>query len=292
MAAESSVVGSVRRFLRMVRFEHTIFGIPFVLMAGVMAAGGLPSARTLFWMIMAAVGARNFAMTLNRFADRDIDPRNPRTQGRAEFQPLLRSNAVLAVMAGFLALFILSARMLNPLAFTLSFAAAACIVVYSYAKRFTSWTHLILGAALGCAPAGAWVAVRGEVSLVSVLLFAGVAVWVAGFDLIYACLDADFDEAEGLYSLPRLLGVRRSLLLAAALHIGAMAFFIAAGRAFGLGALYWLGLAAAGCLLFREHRIARPDDLSRVDLSFFNLNAWVSVVISAGAMADVLLGAG
>lgn len=292
MAAEAPVPGSVRRFLRMVKFEHTIFGIPFVLMAGVMAADGLPSARALFWMVMAAAGARNFAMTLNRFADRDIDPRNPRTAHRAEFQPMLRSKAILAVMAGFLALFHLSAWMLNPLAFALSFAVTGWIVLYSYAKRFTSWTHLILGAALGCAPAGAWVAVRGEVGLVSVLLFAGVAVWVAGFDLIYACLDADFDEAAGLHSLPRLLGTRGALMLAAALHLAAMACFFAAGQAFGLGALYWLALAAAGCLLFWEHRIVRPDDLSRVNLSFFSLNAWVSVVISAGAIADVLVGAG
>ncbi len=292
MAAEAPTSRSFRQFLRMVKFEHTIFGLPFVLMGGVMAAGGLPSARSLFWMVMAAAAARNFAMTLNRFADRDIDPRNPRTKDRAEFQGLLRSRRIPAMLAGFLGVFLLSAWMLNPLAFALSFAVAACIVLYSYSKRFTSWTHLFLGVVLGCAPAGAWVAVRGDLGVVSVFLFLGVALWVAGFDLIYASVDVDFDRRENLHSLPRLLGVRGALIVSALAHLGAVACFYGAGRAYGLGLAYWLALAAAGCLLFWEHWIVRPDDLSRVDVSFFNLNAWVSVVVSAGAMADVLIGPG
>ena len=160
-------------FFRMVKFEHTLFGLPFVLMGGVVAAGGVPPARALFWMVLAAVGARNFAMTLNRFADRDIDPRNPRTRDRAEFQGLLRSGRVWALMLAFLGLFLLSAWMLNRLAFQLSFVVAAATVFYSYSKRFTSWTHLFLGFGLGCAPAGAWVAVRGELGWAPVLLFAG-----------------------------------------------------------------------------------------------------------------------
>ena len=171
---------SFRQFLRMVKFEHTIFGLPFVLMGGVMAAGGVPSAWVLFWMVTAAVGARNFAMSLNRFADRDIDPKNPRTKDRAEFQALLHSKSILMMLAGFLALFLLSAWMLNPLAFALSFAVAAVIVLYSYSKRFTSWTHLFLGFVLGAAPAGAWVAVRGDLGFVPVLLFLGVTLWVGG----------------------------------------------------------------------------------------------------------------
>ncbi len=276
----------------MVKFEHTLFGLPFVFMGGVMAAGGLPSRWTLFWMVAAAVGARNFAMSLNRFADRNIDPKNPRTKDREEFQELLRSKSIFAMLAGFLALFLFSARMLNPLAFALSFVVAGVIVFYSYSKRFTSWTHLFLGVVLGSAPAGAWVAVRGELSLVAVLLFLGVTLWVSGFDLIYACLDVDFDEEENLYSLARLLGVRGALLLSCVAHVGAMVCFFGAGRAFGLGAIYWAGLAATGCLLFWEHWIVRPNDLSRVNVSFFNLNAWVSVVISSAAIADVFLRAG
>ena len=292
MAAEASMAKSFRQFLRMVKFEHTIFGLPFVLMGGVMAAGGIPSAWVLFWMVMAAVGARNFAMSLNRFADRAIDPRNPRTKDRAEFGGLLHSKSIFLMLAGFLVLFILSAWMLNLLAFALSFAVAACIALYSYSKRFTSWTHLFLGFVLGCAPAGAWVAVRGDLDPVAVLLFLGVALWVGGFDLIYACLDVDFDREENIHSLPRLLGVKGALIVSAVAHLGTMVCFYAAGRAFGLGSLYWVSLGTAGCLLFWEHWIVRPDDLSRVDISFFNLNAWVSVVVASGAVADVLIGAG
>ncbi len=292
MAAEVSVLGSFRQLLRMVKFEHTIFGLPFVLMGGVMAECGIPSAWVLFWMVIAAVSARNFAMSLNRFADRDIDPRNPRTKDRAEFQALLHSKSILLMLAGFLALFIFSAWMLNPLAFVLSFAVAACIVFYSFSKRFTSWTHLFLGFVLGCAPAGAWVAVRGDLRLVAVLLFLGVTLWVGGFDLIYSCLDVDFDSEENIYSLPCLLGVKGALIVSVLAHLGMMACFLVAGVAFGSGPFYWIALVVAGCLLFWEHWIVRPDDLSRVDISFFNLNAWVSVVIAAGAITDVLIRAG
>jgi len=286
------VPASLGMFLRMVKFEHTVFGLPFVLMGGVLAAGGLPTARTLFWMVMAAAGARNFAMTLNRFADRDIDPKNPRTQDRAEFQGLLASGRVWGMMAAFLGLFLLSAWMLNPLAFALSFVVVGATIFYSYSKRFTSWTHLFLGFVLGCAPAGAWVAVRGELGWAPVLLFAGVTLWVGGFDIIYACLDVEFDKEEGLHSLPRRLGPGPALALSALAHAGTVACFAAAGWRLGLGLLYWLGLAGAAGLLAWEHWIVRPDDLRRVNLSFFNLNAWVSVIVSAGAILDVFLPVG
>ncbi|MEE9273774.1 MAG: UbiA-like polyprenyltransferase [bacterium] len=278
-----------RLFLRMVKFEHTIFGLPFVLFGGVLAAGGIPPARALFWMVMAAVGARNFAMTLNRYADRDIDPKNPRTRDRADFQGLLRSRVAPVMLAAFLGLLLLSAWMLNPLAFGLSFAVAGVIVFYSYSKRFTWLTHLFLGVVLGAAPAGAWVAVRGDLGAVPVLLFLGVALWVGGFDIIYACLDVEFDRSEGLRSLPERIGIGPALLVSAAAHGGAVLCFFLAGKTAGLGGAYWLGLTAAGVLLLWEHWVVNPGDLSRVNLSLFNLNAWVSVAISAGGIADVLL---
>lgn len=278
-----------RMFFRMVKFEHTIFGLPFVLMGGVLAARGMPSPYALFWMVTAAVGARNFAMTLNRYADRDIDPKNPRTADRAEFQGLLRSGGVWGVMLAFLLLFLLSAWMLNPLAFGLSFLVAGVVALYSYSKRFTSWTHLLLGFVLGSAPAGAWVAVRGSLDAVPILYFLGVALWVGGFDIIYACLDHDFDREEGLRSLPTRFGKGPALVISALAHAGTMACFIAAGWLAGLGVLYAVSLIAAGALLFWEHWVVRPNDLSRVNLSFFNLNAWVSVIVSAGAIADVFL---
>ncbi len=280
---------SLRLFLRMVKFEHTIFGLPFVFMGAVLAAEGLPTAYAAFWIVMAAVGARNFAMTLNRFADRDIDPHNPRTQDRAEFQGLLGSGRIWAMLIFFAGLFVFSAWMLNSLAFSLSFAVLAAVVFYSYSKRFTSLTHHFLGFVLGAAPAGAWVAVRGDLGEVPILLFAGVTLWVGGFDLIYACLDVDFDESRNLFSVPRLLGVRGALVLSAAAHAGTVLCFYLAGRSAGLGGLYWLALSAAAALLVWEHWVVRPDDLSRVDLSFFNINAWVSVIVSAGALADVFL---
>ena len=205
---------------------------------------------------------------------------------------LLRSGQVWFLMAAFLGLLLLSAWMLNPLAFYLSFVVAGATVFYSYSKRFTSWTHLFLGAILGCAPAGAWVAVRGDLGWAPVLLFAGVTLWVGGFDIIYACLDVAFDEEEGLHSLPKRMGVGPALALSALAHIGTVACFIAAGWMLGLKTLYWLGLAGAAGFLFWEHWIVRPGDLRRVNLSFFNLNAWVSVVVSAGAILDVFIPVG
>ncbi len=298
MAAEASdsmngggngLWANLRQFLRMVKFEHTIFGLPFVFMGMVLAAEGLPSAEQIFWIILAAVGARNFAMSFNRFADRDIDPKNPRTQDRSEFQGLLHSARIWMLMAAFGGLFVFSAWMLNSLAFGLSFVVAGVIVLYSYSKRFTSFTHFFLGFVLGAAPAGAWVAVRGDLGWVPALLFAGVTLWVGGFDIIYACLDVDFDRRENLFSLPRLLGLRGALVLSAAMHAGTVACFFYAGRLAGLGSVYWGGLVMAGGLLVWEHWVVRPGDLSRVNLSFFNINAWVSVVVSAGALADVFL---
>ena len=294
MTAEAAQGGSgigaaLRQFMRMVKFEHTIFGLPFVLMGGALAAGGMPPARVLFWMVLAAVGARNFAMLLNRYADRDLDPDNPRTEDRVEFQGLLASERIWGVMAAFAGLFVFSAWMLNPLAFALSFAVLGVIVLYSYSKRFTSFTHIFLGLVLGAAPAGAWVAVRGELGWVPVFLFLGVALWVAGFDMIYACVDLDFDKSKNLFSFPRLLGLSGALIASAAAHVGTMVFLFLAGWEAGLGALYWAGLAAGAALLIWEHWVVRPGDLSRVDLSFFNINAWVSVIISAGALADVFL---
>ncbi len=289
LAAEGACRESLWLFLRMVKFEHTVFGLPFVLMGGFLAAEGFPPARALFWMVLAAAGARNFAMTLNRYADREFDRLNPRTRDRLAFQYLLRSWRVWVLITGFLALLLFSAWMLNPLAFGLSFVVAVAIAFYSYSKRFTSFTHFFLGFVLGCSPAGGWIAVRGDLTAVPVLLLVGVTLWVGGFDIIYGCLDVEFDERENLYSLPRRLGVRGALILSAAAHAGTVVCFFLAGRAASLGAPFWLGLAAGAALLFWEHWIVRPSDLSRLDVSFYNLNAWVSVAVSAGAIADVAI---
>ncbi len=266
---------SLKKYLEMVKFEHTIFGLPFVLLGSVLAAGGIPDLSTLFWMIMAVIGARNFAMVLNRFADRKIDYKNPRTQVRSIFLPLLNSFYVWPVMALFSFLFFFSSWMLNDLSFYLSFLVFLVIVIYSYSKRFTSFTHFILGFVLGSAPAGAWIAVRGEFDSAPLFLFFGVLFWVAGFDLIYSCVDEKFDKQECLFSI--------------FVHILSVFFFILAGIILELGILYWIGLGFASFLLFWEHYIVKPDDLTKVNISFFNLNALVSVFISLGGIVDIFL---
>ncbi|MBE17250.1 MAG: 4-hydroxybenzoate octaprenyltransferase [Nitrospinae bacterium] len=273
----------------MVKFEHTIFGLPFVLLGAVLAADGIPDLSVLFWMIMAVVGARNFAMVLNRFADRKIDFKNPRTEGRSIFLPLLNSFYVWPVMLFFSFLFFFSSWMLNNLSFYLSFLVFFVIVIYSYSKRFTSFTHLFLGFVLGSAPAGAWIAVRGELELAPFFLFLAVLLWVAGFDLIYSCVDEEFDKKEGLFSIPVFVGTKKSLFISILMHILSVVFFIITGKILGMEILYWIGLGAASFLLVWEHYIVKPDDLTKVNISFFNLNALVSVFISLGGILDVFL---
>lgn len=279
----------LKKYLEMVKFEHTIFGLPFVLLGSVLAAGGIPDLSTLFWMIVAVIGARNFAMILNRFADRKIDYKNPRTQDRSIFLPLLNSFYVWPVMVLFCFLFFFSSWMLNQLSFYLSFLVFSVIVIYSYSKRFTSFTHFILGFVLGSAPAGAWIAVRGEFGSAPLFLFFGVLFWVSGFDLIYSCVDEEFDKKEGLFSFPAFLGVKFSLLISIFVHILSVIFFILVGGILELGILYWIGLVLASFLLFWEHFIVKPDDLTKVNISFFNLNALVSVFISLGGIVDIFL---
>jgi len=280
---------NLKKYLEMVKFEHTIFGLPFVLLGAVLAADGIPDLSVLFWMIMAVVGARNFAMVLNRFADRKIDFKNPRTEGRSIFLPLLNSFYVWPVMLFFSFLFFFSSWMLNNLSFYLSFLVFFVIVIYSYSKRFTSFTHLFLGFVLGSAPAGAWIAVRGELELAPFFLFLAVLLWVAGFDLIYSCVDEEFDKKEGLFSIPVFVGTKKSLLISILMHILSVVFFIITGTILGMEILYWIGLGVASFLLVWEHYIVKPDDLTKVNISFFNLNALVSVFISLGGILDVFL---
>ncbi len=280
---------NLKKYLEMVKFEHTIFGLPFVLLGAVLAADGIPDLSVLFWMIVAVVGARNFAMVLNRFADRKIDFKNPRTQDRSIFLPLLNSFYVWPVMGFFLFLFFFSSWMLNNLSFYLSFLVFFVIVIYSYSKRFTSFTHLFLGFVLGSAPAGAWIAVRGELEIGPFFLFLAVLFWVAGFDLIYSCVDEEFDKQEGLFSIPVFLGIKNSLLISIFMHVLSVVFFVLAGKILEMEILYWIGLVVASFLLVWEHFIVKPNDLTKVNISFFNLNALVSVFISLGGISDVFL---
>lgn len=272
-----SVWQRVLTFGRMIKFTHSIFALPFALTSLVLAAQGGLRPATLGWVLLAMVAARSAAMGFNRLADQAIDARNPRTAGRELPRGLLSRGQVWAFVLVSAGLLILAAAQLNPLCLALSPVALAIVFGYSYTKRFTAAAHLVLGLALGVAPVGAWLAVRGAFALEPLVLALAVLCWVAGFDTIYACQDADFDRREGLHSLPARLGVGRALQVARGLHVLALLLLASLYLLTSLHALYLAGVAGVGALLVYEHSLVRADDLSRVDAAFFTINGWVSV---------------
>jgi 4-hydroxybenzoate polyprenyltransferase len=281
---------SLKITLEMIKIEHTLFALPFALLGAVLAARGLPTLYQLAWITAAMVGARSAAMAFNRLADRAIDAANPRTSMRAIPAGLLSAQFVAAFTVASSALFFLAAFMLNRLTLLLSPVALASVLLYSYTKRFTSLSHLALGWCLAIAPTGAWIAVRGALdSPVPLLLSLAVMLWTAGFDIIYACQDYDFDVRSGLHSIPRRLGVARALVIARLLHVLMFAALVAV---YVLAGLRWPGLAGlvvTGALLVYQHSIVRADDLSRLNAAFFTTNATVSVILFAAVAADVFL---
>jgi 4-hydroxybenzoate polyprenyltransferase len=279
------VVEKAGSLLRLVKFEHTVFALPFALIAAFVCAGGLPSTRQLLLIVLACVSARTAAMAFNRIVDRELDARNVRTRERElpTGKVCLWEAQVLAIVSA--AVFVLSALALNELCFWLSFPALGVLLGYSYTKRFTAWSHSILGLALGIAPVGAWLAIAGRFDVAPLVLSAGVILWVAGFDIIYATLDLDFDRREGLRSAVRRLGVRNALRLATVLHVGFVLALLVFGCLAGLSVAYFVGAAAAGALITVEHAIVRPDDPGRVNAAFFVVNGVISVgLLSATAM--------
>jgi 4-hydroxybenzoate polyprenyltransferase len=275
---------------RMVKLSHSVFALPFALAAAVIAAGGLPEGRVLLWIVVAMVGARSAAMGFNRLADHWIDARNPRTAQRELPRGLLRRGEVVVFVAFSAALLVLAAAMLNPLCLALSPVALAVVFGYSYTKRFTSLSHLVLGLGLAMAPVGAWLAVRGRFEAAPLVLALAVLCWVSGFDIIYACQDVAFDREAGLHSLPARLGVARALYLSRRLHVLAVLLLAALGPLAGLHPAYLCGVAAVAALLAYEQSLVRADDLSRVDAAFFAVNGWVSVGFLAATVLAVLLG--
>jgi 4-hydroxybenzoate polyprenyltransferase len=275
--------------LEMIKFQHTIFALPFALTGMLLAARGIPRAWTVLWIVAAAVFARTAAMSFNRWADAAIDARNPRTSARAIPAGVLSRNFALwtAIVAS--ALFILSAGMLNALALALSPVALAVLLGYSYTKRLTSLSHFVLGLALGIAPVGAWVAVQGNISLVSILLGIGVMLWTAGFDVIYSCQDYDIDRSEGLRSIPASVGLRSALRISSVLHVLAVGALAGAGLLAGLGWLYYAGVGIAAALLLAEHMVVNPSDPSRIELAFFTINSWVGVSILVFTALDLFV---
>jgi 4-hydroxybenzoate polyprenyltransferase len=270
---------------RMIKFSHSVFALPFALTSMALASTDGLRWVQVGWILVAMVGARSAAMGFNRLADHAIDAKNPRTAGRELPRGVLSRAEVWAFVAASAAALVLAAAMLNPLCLALSPVALAIVFAYSYTKRFTSLSHLVLGLSLAIAPVGAWLAVRGAFAWPPVLLGLAVLFWVAGFDTIYACQDVDFDRKEGLRSLPARLGVRNALRLARIFHVLAVALLVAVYRAAPLHPLYLAGVAGVAGLLVYEHSLVRHDDLSRVDVAFFTLNGWISVGYLAVTLA-------
>ncbi len=281
---------SLKITLEMIKIEHTLFALPFAFLGAVLAAQGLPTGHQILWITVAMVGARSAAMAFNRLVDREFDAANPRTQARALPAGLLSARFVALFTAVSSALFFLATYMLNRLTLLLAPVALASVLLYSYTKRFTALSHLVLGWCLAIAPMGAWIAVRGAIdSPVPLLLSLAVMLWTAGFDIIYACQDYDFDVRAGLYSIPQRLGIARALRVAGALHAAMLAALIAVHILTGLHWLGLIGVAATAALLIYQHSIVSADDLSRLNAAFFTTNAFVSVILFVTIAADILL---
>ncbi|MHB2017106.1 MAG: UbiA-like polyprenyltransferase [Candidatus Xenobia bacterium] len=279
----------LRNFFELVKFEHTIFALPFAYMGAMLGADGRPPLGRLFWITLAMVGARTAGMAFNRLVDRHIDARNPRTAQRTLPRGAMQPGTVVGLIALSLAALALAAWRLNPLCLKLSPVAMALLAVYSYLKRFTPFAHLGVGLVLACAPIGAWVSVRGTLDPSILPLGAGVMLWVAGFDILYACQDYDFDMQEGLHSIPQALGIPRALQIARGCHAGTLASLLLLGWLLHRGGWYFGGVLAVLGLLIYEHRIVRAHDLSRLNEAFFSVNGWISVTLCAATVADYLL---
>lgn len=266
--------------LEMIKFEHTLFALPFAFLGAVLAADGLPTWQQILWITVAMFGARSAAMTFNRIIDRDIDARNPRTANRELPSGKLSVSFAWAFFIASVTLFLLAAYSLNWLTFALSPVALLSILGYSYAKRFTSFAHLILGWSLAISPTAAWIAVRGAIdSEVPLLLSLLVMMWTAGFDVLYACQDYDFDRKTGLRSIPARFGIKRSLWIARMFHFQAFIVLLLLFLVTNLGWLALVGVAAVGALMIYQHTLVKPNDLSRMNAAFFTTNAFVSVIL-------------
>jgi 4-hydroxybenzoate polyprenyltransferase len=284
-------VMAIARFARMVKFSHTVFALPFALAATAIAARGHGiTVAQVVAILVAMVGARTAAMGWNRIVDRRIDAANPRTAGRE-----LPSGQVSVLAAGLLvaasiAVFVAAAASLGRVCLLLSPIVLVLVLGYSFAKRFTWLCHLFLGVAIGVAPAAAWIAVRGRVDMPALWLVVAVATWIGGFDVLYALSDRDFDRKAGIHSIPARFGIKASLAISAAMHLGTVLALVATGWSAGLGIIYYVGVAAVLGIFIYEHSILRPSDLSRLDVAFFNLNGYVSVAYFAATLLEVLVG--
>jgi 4-hydroxybenzoate polyprenyltransferase len=283
------VFSNIRTTLEMIKWEHSVFALPFALCGAMLAAGGLPTGSQLAWIVLCMVSARSAAMAFNRVADAQIDTANPRTATRAIPAGALSQTFVGVFVVASCAVFVAAASQLNRLTLYLSPVVLAVVLLYSYTKRFTRWSHLVLGFALGMAPAGAWIAVRGSLDPRILVLTAAVTFWVAGFDVLYACQDIDFDRAYGLNSIPQAFGVRRALYFSRALHLIMLALLVVLVLLFGLGKLAMAGVVAVAILLAYEHSLVSAGDLSKLNAAFFTMNGVISLVFFAFVAADLFV---
>ncbi|MCL4396457.1 MAG: putative 4-hydroxybenzoate polyprenyltransferase [Chloroflexi bacterium] len=274
----------LRILLDNIKFEHTIFALPFAYLGMVLAANGLPTLHQFFWITVAMASARTFAMSLNRLVDRELDARNPRTMNRPLPRGLISPRAVALVVGAAFVLFEVAAWQLNTLCLALSVPALVFLTGYHYAKRYTWLSHWILGFTDGIAAAGGWVAVRATFDPLAALLWFVVVAWMAGFDLIYACQDVEVDRREGLHSVPSQFGVATALSLARVNHAVTIVALAVVGLVAGLGWVYWAGWLVVAVLLAYENAIVKPDDLSRLNVAFFNVNGYVSVLVFLSAL--------
>lgn len=284
----TTIVAKIGIFLEMIKFAHTIFALPFAFTGALLAAGGLPSLRQTVWIILAMVGARTAAMAMNRLIDAGIDARNPRTAVRAIPAGLIGTGMTFFFITAATALMLVSAWMLNPLCLMLSPVALFFLVLYSYCKRFTALAHVVLGICLAAAPMGAWVAIRGTIDPPALILGCIVLFWVAGFDILYALQDLDFDRTAGLHSIPVLLGINGSLWAARLFHLIMIALLLTLYSTMGLGAFFLTGILTSTAMLLYEHWLLRAGDLKKLDAAFFNMNGYISVTIVLFTAADIL----
>ena len=273
----------------MIKWEHSVFALPFALCGAMLAAGGVPTLHQLIWIVVAMVAARSAAMSFNRLADASIDAANPRTRARALPAGVLTQSFVRTFVVMSSAIFVFSAWQLNRLAFLLSPVALAILLLYSYTKRWTRWSHVVLGFALGIAPAAAWIAIRGSLDPRILFLTAAVTFWVAGFDVLYACQDYDFDQEAGLHSLPRYCGIANALWIARLFHLSMLFLLAALVWAFNLGGLAIVGVFVVFLLLAYEHSLVSKDDLSKLNAAFFTMNGIISVIFFVFLALDLLL---
>ena len=283
-----SIAEKIVLYLRMIKFPHSIFALPFAFTGAIIAADGIPPLKKIFWITIAMVGARSGAFGLNRIIDRKIDQANPRTSNRELPKGVIRvSEAAIFTIASFTIL-ILAAYMLNPLCLKLSPIALAVLFMYSYTKRFTWATHFFLGLALSAAPVGAWIAVRGTFDLAILPMGIAVVFWLAGFDTLYALHDIEFDKSHGLYSIPVRFGIKKALILARIFHLIAFLMLVCTGFLFPLDIFYWLGMAVVAGLFVYEHSLVREDDLSRLNIAFFNMNGYISMAVFVFTFIDYI----